>query len=61
MSIGTNIPMLHFVVQGNIFKKNTGQNFYFDIRISVTLDDDGTLFHLYFDILFSQKLFETLK
>ncbi len=27
--------------------------------ISVMLNDDETLFHLYFDILLSQKLFET--
>ncbi len=27
----------------------------------IMLNDNGTLFHPYFDILFSQKLFETLK
>ncbi len=33
----------------------------FYINISVMLNDDETLFHLYFDILFSQKLFETYR
>ncbi len=31
----------------------------FCVNITVTLNDDGILFHPYFNILFSQTLFET--
>ncbi len=34
--------------------------FQFYTDISIKLNDEGTLFHLYFDILFSQTLFKTL-
>ncbi len=34
--------------------------FSFYINTNVTLNDNGTLFHLHFEI-FSQNLFETLK
>ncbi len=33
----------------------------FRFYMYVMLNDDGTLFNLYFDILFSQKLFETYR